>query len=332
MKIINWTKELQDKLLNSKSVSAFISEVDNIGYKTALKKKKELLGIKDNIKKEKKIIKDTITKIEKEINEENKIEVNKFEYIDKVIVDIEKLIKEGVTFYINNSRNEVSNYDKTISDLRHLLESNYDTMENEELIRISKEIGNVCRKRRLYKNEIEFLTVNKSDCQSFINFINSMKEYSKTLDDRIYNTRILKEQIGNFMITSKNNSRLNNLRERNLELENKVKELEIKVNNSQMGVSEETINRLYTLEQANLKETRRKKREKGEKVSIDYLKPNWRDLFQKELDPLTKNGVINDCYAKYSGINIKKIRDLDVWERILPDYLYEKKWFLKTEK
>lgn len=70
-------------------------------------------------------------------------------------------------------------------------------------------------------------------------------------------------------------------------------------------------------------------RAKGCIVPRDCLKDNWKDLFNSKLDNLTRKEILKDCCAKYSGVDIREIKELNIWEKILPEYLYEKKYFIK---
>lgn len=298
--MIKWTDEMIEELKNvkdNKELKQF-SVLYEMSYNTA-KKKFESLQEKEEVIETKKEI-----KVEKEFENANELKI-----VPSVILNIDKLIKEGATFYIQESRNRLSKHDKIISDLEHLLEINYDNMTEEECAKISKEIGKNRRKRRLHKNEIELLENNKIDCQNFIKFINTIKEFSSHVDNRVYSTRVLKDELGDKLIVSENNKLIKELKE-------------------QVKISDDIISRLLSLEKFNLKQNRKCKREKGEVVSIDMLVGNWRELFN-ELDNETRNGILTDSYNVYKGVDIKEVKDYIVWNDILPDMLVEKKYFLR---
>lgn len=294
--MINWTNEMIDDLKNMKR-GEFCKKY-KISYTTAKLKLDSINEVQPKKKENKMVVGD----------KNETFNSNELKIIPSVILDIDKLIKQGATFYIQESRNQLSTYDKMVSDLEHTLECNYD-MSDEEYINISKNIGVIKRKRRLHKNEIELLENNKVDCQNFIKFIQTIKDFSSKVDNRVYHTRVLKEEIGIKIITSENNSR--------------IKELENAVN-----ADDSIITKLMELEKSNLKFRRKDMRDRGELVPIDKLKPNWRDMFNA-LDELTKKGMLDEAYAKYRDIDLKEVKDFRVWQEILPQMLVEKKYFLK---
>lgn len=293
--MIKWTEEML-KDLNVLSVNDF-SKKYGISKPTIRKK---VNSISNNERKE-----DGKMREEKEFKMCNASELT---IVPSVILNIDKLIKEGTTFYIQDSKNEIKKYEAMIQDLEHTLENSFD-MSDEDYIAISKNIGVIRRKRRLYKNEVELLEKNKVDCQTFIKFIQTIKEFSSEVDNRIYNTRVMKEQIGNKIITSENNLLIKELKE-------------------QVKISDDIISRLLSLEKFNIKQHRKNRREKGEVVSVDILVGNWRELFN-ELDSETRNGILTDSYNVYKGVDIKEVKDYIVWNDILPDMLVEKKYFLR---
>ena len=293
--MIKWTEEML-KDLNILSVNDF-SKKYGISKPTIRKK---VNSLSNNERKE-----DGKMVEEKEFKMCNASELT---IVPSVILNIDKLIKEGTTFYIQDSKNEIKKYEAMIQDLEHALENSFD-MSDEDYIAISKNIGVIRRKRRLYKNEVELLEKNKVDCQTFIKFIQTIKEFSSEVDNRIYNTRVMKEQIGNRIIASENNLLIKELKE-------------------QAKISDDIISRLLSLEKFNIKQHRKNRREKGEVVSVDMLVGNWRELFN-ELDNETRNGILTDSYNVYKGVDIKEVKDYIVWNDILPDMLVEKKYFLR---
>lgn len=297
--MIKWTNEMIEDLKTMKRGE--FCEKYKISYNTAKAKLDKLNESTVEIKEK---------ECKKEDSQSETFNSNVLKIIPSVILDIDKLIKQGSTFYIQESKNKLSTYDKMVSDLEHTLECNYD-MNDEEYINISRNIGIIRRKRRLHKNEIELLENNKVDCQNFIKFIQTIKDFSSKVDNRIYHTRVLKEEIGIKIITSENNSR--------------IKELENAVNGGDSLVS-----KLMELEKANLKFRRKECRDKGEIVAIDRLKPNWKDMFNS-LDDITKKGILDEAYSKYNDIDLKEVKDFRVWQEILPQLLVDKKYFLRGE-
>lgn len=287
--MIKWTKQMIEELKGGANLKEFANKY-NMSESSARLKKKSL-----------------IQPLEK------KVEVVKNEEPKKllpIILDEEKLIEQGATFYVQESKNQLSIYDKMISDLEHTLENNYN-LSDKELANISKDIGIIRRKRRLHKNELHLIENNKIECGAFIRFIKACREYSEQVDNRIYTTRVLKEKIGEELIASENNKMIEELKEK-------------------AKVSEDMIIKIMELEKSNLKFRRKEMREQRQPVAIDLLKPNWRDMFNA-LDDETKKGILTDAYAKYNEVDIKEVKDFRVWQEILPQMLVEKKYFLRGE-
>lgn len=337
--MVKWTDKMITELLYTKNPNV-IAKKYKIGYETARRKLIEITGVKsltelkdkkDNkpVVKKEAIKEKEIKEIKKEEIKEEKEECKFMDNINKIIVDVDALKNKGINFYLTDSRKEIGNYDKQISDYRHALENSYDSLDNEELAQISKNIGSISRKRRLFKNEIEFIDNHRTETQGFLDFLAEIDKETKKIDNKLYSTRILKEDIGHVVITSEHNDLLVDLENENKELKQKINILENAP--KQQSIPDDIKDRLYSLEKFNLKEKRKKQREKGQPVAIDYLKQNWKDLFNSELDDLTKNGIIKDCYDKYTGVNIKEIKDLEVWGTIIPEYLVEKQYFLKEK-
>lgn len=322
--MIVWTKEMEEELLETKNCTQF-SKKYNIGYNTSRRKLMTLLGVNSlkslYPKAEENSVEDLV-KAEEPLIQECKM----FENIKRIIVDIDALKKKGINFYIADSRKQISNYDKQFSDYRHALETSLETLTDKELIQISKNIGIIGRKRRVYKTEMEFLDNNRVETQGFLDFLRKIDEETRKLDNKIYSTKVLKEEMESVVIVSKNNDLLKDLEDENKKLQTKILEFQ---NGYSQAIPEEVRTRLYNLEKFNLKEKRKKQREKGQLVAIDKLKSNWKELFFSELDVLTRNGIMEDCYAKYTGVNMDEIKELEMWGTIIPEYLYEKKYFLK---
>lgn len=294
--MIKWTEEMIEDLKVMK-IKEF-AEKYNMSENSARTKLKKINEETKNVVEEKKE-----DEVEKEVINSSELTI-----VPSVILDIDKLISQGVTFYVQESKNEINKYEKMILDLEHTLENNFN-LSNEDKINISENIGIIRRKRRLHKNEVELIEKNKLDCQAFVKFIQIVKDFSSEIDNRVYKTRILKEEIGINLIASENNTM--------------IKELKEKVN-----MNEEVVQRLLELEKSNLKFRRKEAREKGQVVAIDKIKPNWKDLINT-LDTQTKQGIIDDAYKIYKGVDIADVKDFVVWNSILPELLFEKGYFLR---
>lgn len=300
--MIKWNDEMIEdlKVMKIKDFAKKYNMAEN-SARTKLKKINEETNGVVETKKE-----DKVDKVEKE--EKEVINSSELKIIPSVILDINKLISQGVTFYVQETKNEINKYEKMILDLEHTLENNFN-LSNEDKINISENIGIIRRKRRLHKNEVELIEKNKLDCQAFVKFIQIVKDFSSEIDNRVYKTRILKEEIGINLITSENNTM--------------IKELKEKVN-----MNEEVVQRLLDLEKSNLKFRRKEAREKGQVVAIDKIKPNWKDLINT-LDTQTKQDIIDDAYKMYKGVDIAEVKDFAVWNSIIPELLLAKGYFLR---
>lgn len=297
--MIKWNNEMIEdlKVMKIKEFAEKYNMSEN-SARTKLKKINEETNNVVEVKKEEKIEKE-----EKEVINSSELKI-----IPSVILDINKLISQGVTFYVQESKNEINKYEKMILDLEHTLENNFN-LSNEDKINISENIGIIRRKRRLHKNEVELIEKNKLDCQAFVKFIQIVKDFSSEIDNRVYKTRILKEEIGINLIASENNTM--------------IKELKEKAN-----MNEAVVQRLLDLEKSNLKFRRKEAREKGQVVAIDKIKPNWKDLMNT-LDTQTKQGIIDDAYKMYKGVDIAEVKDFAVWNSIIPELLLAKGYFLR---
>lgn len=237
---------------------------------------------------------------------------SKVSIVPSVIIDIDKLIEHGFEAYFNNSIKQMKMYERMTQDLLHLLENNID-MSVEDYIAVSKDIGAIRRKRRLHKNEIALLEANKGDCEAFIRFIVTAREFSNKVDNYVYKTRVMKEVVGETLIASENNQLLKSLKEK-------------------AELTDDIINRLLCLEKFTLKQVRKNKREKKELVAVDMLKNNWKKLFEN-LEETLKNIIIKeaeDIYDKRANsVAVPEIKEFVVWSDIIPTLLYYRNMFLK---
>ncbi|MGL6024756.1 MAG: hypothetical protein ACRC0F_09075, partial [Cetobacterium sp.] len=170
-------------------------------------------------------------------------------------------------------------------------------------------------KRRVYKNEHEFLDNNRVDCDAFVKFVKQLKDHSLKLDNRVYRTRVLKEELGSCVITNPNNAELETMRD-------KVGELTAYSNN--------LAERNLKLERFRVKQERANKRAKGEKPLIDLLATNWTALFNEMEDSITKKGILTDCYNQCKqdkGITHKETLDYLVFQEYLPLKMVELGYF-----
>lgn len=314
---IKWNNEMLEELVEADNLKEYASKW-NMSYGSARNKKKSLLGNTNetlNIEETSNVGSISLSEKLESVN------ASQISIIPSVILNIDSLIEKGVRFYLADTMNSISTLDKAISDVEHILENQYETLDDATLITLSKNIGILRNKRRIYKNEHEFLDNNRVDCDAFIKFIKEVKNYSQKVCDKMYNTRILKKELGEVHIVNENNSELIYLRGR-------VKELE---NIQKCNMDEDAIKRIIALEKFRIKQGRNIKREKGEVVPIDLLVGNWKELFNG-MDSETKKGMLKDCYDVYQkndSIKDKSVADYVVWNEILPNYLYDKKYFIK---
>ena len=283
--MIIWTKEMLKELKETTDLKSFCEKY-SMSLPTARNKKKEM----DKISHAK------VTEALKEVR------ASKLDIIPSVILDIDKLIKEGHNFYIANCNNEIKRLENMIMDFEHYLEAH--DLSDDELIRVSKSIAECRRIRRQYKNEKTFLDSNKLECENFVKFVKNLKEFSKSVEHCVYKPRILKDFLGET-----------------------VKPTSTAV--SQI-MSQEVMDRLYSLEKFNLKEARKKQRERGEQPDIDLLKQNYQDLFKK-LDKDTQIGILNECENMYRGVDIPQIKEYIIMNSVLPHLLVQKGYFLIGE-
>lgn len=314
---IKWNNEMLDELVEAGNLKEYASKW-NMSYVSARNKKKSLLeSVKEESVAEGAHNTENVS-LNKKLEDVNASQIS---IIPSVILNIDNLVDKGIRFYLADTANKISTLDKSISDIEHILENQYETLDNPTLITLSKNIGILRSKRRLYKNEHEFLDNNRADCDSFIKFIKEVKNYSQKVCDKMYSTRILKKELGEVHIINENNSELIYLRER-------VKELE---NIQKCNMDDDAIKRIIALEKFRIKQGRNIKRNKGEVVPIDLLVCNWKELFN-DMDSETKKGILKDCYDIYQkndSIKDKSVADYVVWNEILPNYLYDKKYFIK---
>lgn len=307
--MVRWTEEMLEELKITNSITEYAKKYF-ISYNTARNKRKELLGV------ETKVV-DIVSEEKTEVLEV--LQSSEISIIPSVILDIDSLIKNGVQFYLAEQSKELSMLEKAIIDIEHMLEFESDRMDSDKLATLGKNIGTLRRKRRLYKDEKNFLDVHRTDCSHFIKFIKDLKVYSEGACSRSYSTRVLKEELGTVLSVNENNSELISLRER-------VKELE---NNNSNSLSREIIDRLLSLEKFNIKQTRKMQREAGQKIALDKLENNWKDMFFKKLDEHTRNGILDDCRKMYKNVDIEEIREWEIMNDILPTRLVQLNYFVK---
>lgn len=329
MKKINWTKEMLEELKETNSITEFAKKY-GMSYNSASSKRKSLFGdYKPVVIEEKKEVVEIVeneTVLEEKLEEVNATTIS---IIPSIILNIDNLIEKGTKFYLAEVMNNVSTLDKSVSDIEHILEHQYRTLDKDSLATLSQNIGILKNKRRLYKNEYDFLDNNRVNCDSFIKFIKEIRNYSQKVCDKRYSTRVLKEELGKVHIINENNSELQKLRGMVKQLEHENNMLKENLSNSTTDSS--YIDRVLKLEKLRLKQERRIGREKGEIVYIDVLEPNWKELFNS-MDSDTKKGMLKDCYDAFNAgayIKEKAIADYIVWNEILPKYLYDKKYFIK---
>ena len=279
--MILWTNEMLEELKTA-NLKEFC-EKHNMSLPTARNKKKD-------------IEESTKCKVKEVLKE---VKASKLEIIPSVILDIDKLIKEGYNFYIANCNNEIKRMENIILDLEHSLEAT--DLPDNEVVKIGRAIAECRRVRRTYKNEKQFLDSNKQECEHFIKFVKNLKEFSSGVEHYVYKPRVLKDILGD------------------------------KIQTNQISISSDVIDRLLALEKFQVKQQRINKRNKGELVDIDLLKPNYQNLFRK-LDTETQQAIIKDCENIYSGVDIPQIKEYIVINQILPAQLYKLGYFLKGEK
>lgn len=278
--MIIWTNEMLENLKNM-GLKEFCEQY-KMSIPTARNKRKEI----ESKAKE---------KISVSLKE---VRASKLEIVPSVILDLDKLIKEGYAFYSSNHNNEIKKLENMILDFEHILEA--DDVSDEDAIKIARSIAECRRVRREYKNEKQFLDANKVDCEHFISFIKNLKSFSNNVEHYIYKPRVLKDIIGE------------------------------KINVNQKNISEDVIERLLALEKMNIKQSRQIKRSKGELVEIDLLKNNFIDLFKK-LDEQTRTSLLLDCEQIYKGVEIDKVKEYVIYNSILPYVLYKNNYFLKGD-
>lgn len=327
MKKINWTKEMLDELKDTNSITEFARKY-GMSYPSASSKRKSLLSDYQHVVIEGK--KEVIEIIENETVLEEKLEevnATTISIIPSIILNIDSLIEKGIKFYLAEVMNNVSTLDKSVSDIEHILEHQYRTLDKDSLATLSRNIGILKKKRRLYKNEYDFLDNNRVNCDSFIKFIKDIRNYSQKICDKRYSTRVLKEELGAVHIINENNSELVYLRDTINKLDKENKQLK----NNHTNTDNCYVDRIIRLEKFRIKQERKINREKGNPVWIDKIYGNWKELFEK-LDKETKESILKEVYDKYRECNIlhdKEIMDYIVWNDMLPNTLFIKGYFLK---
>lgn len=228
---------------------------------------------------------------------ENKVEEEKY----NVISDFNKLRVIGYEDYVAETIKMLSETDRHLSDLMHLIEINgEEDVDSNEMMRNIKLLR---RKRRIVKNEMEFLTANANDCIATIRFLYNANKYSETVRDKIYNTRVMKEELGKILITSPHNNELDELRR-------KVKELEAQLK------SKGSSNNIYDGEIILKNIT---------KEPTLYLRENWSVMFHNE-NKAYRDAVVTEAYkAFYKELGDeayeKPLMDFLVWQEFVPRIL-----------
>ena len=301
---IKWTKTMLDELKKSDNLKEFCFKY-KISKTSAYTKKRELVKLENET-----TIKEEVKTIEMP---------KKLEKLNNLILEFDDLINKGYAFYLQENKDKIHSFDNKILDYLHILEFEYDNLKQKDLLDISYNLNLLRKQRRVYKTELEFLETYKIETQNFINFMKNIETYEGVIKNKKYTTRELKQDEKKICILNENEK---NELKRLMEENKKLKEEQLK------NFNPEILERLIKLEKFNLKMNRKLKREKGEEVAIDRLDSNWRTDFNK-LDDLTRNAILSKCYGAYKGLPIKEIKDFDVWEKILPEALVSKKYFLK---
>lgn len=312
---INWTKEMIEELKVCNNITEF-AEKYGMSYNSARTKKKSFEEVKEN----------KVEIVEKEIKVELKdkleeVNASNIAIIPSLILDMDSLIEKGVDEYLDIVMDKQKEVDLAIIDIRHSLENDFENIDNETKINMCDNTGLLSRKRRFYKDEIAFLSARKEECSAFINFVKDVRKYSESMLDRVYTTRVLKQELGVMTIVNENNSELKSLRAKIQQLEKNV-------------IPQELKDRLLALEKFNLKQQRKAHREAGQPIAIDKLLPNWSDLFNK-LDDITKNGIIQELSELRATRNkgkayvIKEVEDFLLMNDDLPRHLVRVGYFLK---
>lgn len=319
---IKWNDEMLEELKITNNLVEFTKKY-NMSYNSARNKRAILLGLETEKKVEKsekiEIEAISVPNLAEQLEEVNASTIS---IVPSVILNIDSLIEKGVKFYLVDVQKEISTLDKAISDVVHIVENQYDELDDANMIELTKNLGKLRRKRRLFKNEHEFLDNHRVECEAFTKFVKEIKNYSQRICDKKYTTRVLKEELGAVHIVNENNSELVALRERIAELES------IKPTNNE-AVEDEFLN----LVKYKLKMKRKEDREKKNVVAIDLLYPQWRDMFNG-MDEQTKKGILFDAYSTYDKcasenvIGSKKVRDYVVWNGVLPRLLFDKGYFI----
>ena len=304
---IVWKKEMEEELLSLTTIGDKVkySKKYNIALSTINKKIKELNGL---VKTEKKI----------EIAPEKTI-VKQKEYhnVEDIILYTEDLINKGVTFYLEDVKKRLSEQDKKIANYLHLIELEFESIDKKEYENVLNNIKNISRKRRIIKNEFEFINEYRSELSTYIEFQKEVKKFCNKLNNKKYTLAL--EEVDTDIIKSVN-----------LKHNDEIEIMELKKENDklikELDGNKELLDRFIKTERTVIKMSRQISREKNEIVPIDKLDKNWRNLFNN-LDSQTKNEILTTCYNHYSDLDLKPLKDLYVWEKILPQFLYEHNYF-----
>ncbi|MGL5965457.1 MAG: hypothetical protein ACRCZ2_13830 [Fusobacteriaceae bacterium] len=317
---IKWTKEMLDELVVSMDVKGFANKY-KMSRLTANNKREILLA--NTTKKEEKVDveRPVVGNLDEQLSEVNASTIS---IIPSVILNIDSLIEKGVQFYLVDVNKNIGVVDKSISDIVHVIENQYDTMREEDMIPMAKNLGLLRRKRRLFKNEYDFLDNHRTECTSFIKFIKDVRQHSQRVCNKLYTMRVLKEELGGMIVCNENNSELIHLREENAELKAQASQSVVYDN--------KTENRMLELEKMAIKQNRNLLRKNGGVPVIDKLELNWKDMFLKNMDEQTRVGLLKDCNDAYNGADFKTVKEWVVMNDILPRKLVELGYFTKKNR
>ncbi|MGL5970533.1 MAG: hypothetical protein ACRCZL_00805 [Cetobacterium sp.] len=316
---IKWTEEMLDELVGETNTKEFAKK-HGMSNSTANYKRGILLA-----EKSQKEAKSALERpVEGNLDEQLRgVNASTISIVPSVILNIDSLIEKGVQFYLLEVGKSIRTIDKSISDIVHVIENQYDTMREEDMIAMTKNLGLLRRKRRLFKNENDFLDNHRVECGSFIKFIKEVRVHSQRVCDKLYTMRVLKEELGGMIVCNENNSELVHLRQENENLKLKADKM--------IEVDSRLEKRMLELEKSNIKQGRNLSRKNGGVPMIDKLELNWKDMFLKRMDEETRVGILGDCNNSYNGVNMATVKEWVVMNDILPRRLVELGYFIKNK-